>query len=118
MSPSLFAVRNAILSRDPDSVKFDFRAQLDHRQFKDNSPIQAHLDTQNADLPGILALVGYTYPVTGIVDLHLQVAGTRAAPLGQGTIHLRDGSFYGEPVETFSSNLNFNGEEAELKDIR
>jgi len=118
LSPSLFAVRNAILSRDPDSVKFDFRAQLDHRQFKDNSPIQAHLDTQNADLPGILALVGYTYPVTGIVDLHLQVAGTRAAPLGQGTIHLRDGSFYGEPVETFSSNLNFNGEEAELKDIR
>ncbi len=118
LSPSVFAVRNAILSRDPDSVKFDVRVQLDHRQFTDASLIQARLDTQNADLPGILALVGYTYPLTGIVDLHLQVAGTRVAPHGQGTIHLRDGSIYGEPVERFSSDLSFNGEDAELKDIQ
>jgi translocation and assembly module TamB len=118
LSPSVFAVRNATLSRDPDSVRFDIRVQLDHRQFTDASLVQAHIDTENADLSGILALVGYTYPVTGIVELHMQVAGTRVAPQGHGTIRLRDGTVYGEPVERFSSELNLNGEEAELKNIQ
>ena len=83
LSPSVFAVRNGTLSRDPDSLKFDFHVQLDGRQFTDSSPFQAHLDTQNADLTGILALAGYSYPVTGIVDLHMQLSGTRSAPLGK-----------------------------------
>ena len=84
LSPSVFAVRNGTLSRDPDSLKFDFHAHLFQRQFTDTSAFQAHLDTENADLAGILALAGIRYPVTGTVDLHLQVAGTRAAPVGQG----------------------------------
>jgi len=118
LSPSIFAVRNGTLSRDPDSVKFDFHAQLNQRRFSDTSPVQAHLDTENADLPGILALAGYSYPITGTVDLHLQVAGTRSSPQAQGHILLRNGGIYGEPVERFSSNLNFNGEEAELNNIQ
>jgi translocation and assembly module TamB len=118
LSPSLFAVRNGTLNRDPDSVKFDFHVQLNQRQFTDSSPLQAHLDTENADLPGILALAGYSYPITGTVNLQLQVTGTRAALRGQGHILLRDGSVYGEPVEVFSSDLNFNGEEGELKNIQ
>ncbi len=118
VSPSLFAVHNGTLSRDPDSLKFDFRVQLDHRQFTDTSPFQAHLDTENADLPGILALAGYAYPVTGAVDLHMQLSGTRAAPKGEGSIRLRDGSIYGEPIEHFSSDLDFNGEEVEFKNIQ
>ena len=118
LSPSAFAIRNGTLSRDPDSLKFDFHVQLSQRQFLDTSPFQAHLDTQNADLAGILALAGYSYPITGTVDLHLQMAGTRTAPQGQGHIQLRDGSIYGEPVERFSSDLNFNGEEADLENIQ
>jgi len=31
---------------------------------------------------------------------------------------LRNGSIYSEPVERFSSDLNFNGEEAELRNIQ
>ena len=31
LSPSVFAVRNGTLSRDPDSLKFDFHAQLDQQ---------------------------------------------------------------------------------------
>ena len=118
LSPSVFAVRNGTLSRDPDSLKFDFRAQLSNRQFTDSSPLQAHLDTQNADLSGILALAGYSYPLTGIVDLHMQLSGTRSVPQGEGSMQLRDGSIYGEPVQRLTSNLNFKGEEVELKNIQ
>ena len=118
LSPSVFAVRNGTLSRDPDSLKFDFHAQLADRQFTDSSPFQAHLDTQNADLTGILALAGYAFPVTGTVDLHMQLSGTRSAPEGQGSMQLRKGSIYGEPVEHLTSELNFKGEEVELTNIQ
>jgi translocation and assembly module TamB len=118
LSPSVFAVRNGTLSRDPDSLKFDFHAQLAARQFTDNSPFQAHVDTQNADLAGILALAGYYYPVTGIVDLHLNLSGTRSVPQGEGSMQLRDGSIYGEPVQRMASTLNFKGEEVEVKNIQ
>jgi translocation and assembly module TamB len=118
LSPSMFAVRNGTLSRDPDSLKFDFRVQLNQRAFTDNSQVRARLDTENADLPGILALAGYAYPITGTVDLHLRVSGTRSDLQGNGRIRLRDGSIYGEPVEHFSSELNFNGEAIELNDIQ
>jgi translocation and assembly module TamB len=118
LSPSVFAVRNGTLSRDPDSVRFDFHVQLNQRRFSDTSLVRLHLDTENADLPGILALAGYSYPITGTVDLHLRVEGTRAAPQGHGRVRLRNGSVYGEPVELFSSELNFTGEEAELQNIQ
>jgi translocation and assembly module TamB len=117
ISPSVFAVRNGMLSRNPDSLKFDFHAHLFNRKFTDASAFQAHLDTQNADVAGILALTGYTYPVTGSVDVQLQVSGTRADPRGQGQILLRNGTVYGEPVERFSSALDFRGGEIGFKDI-
>ena len=72
----------------------------------------------SADATGILALAGYSYPVTGTVDLHLQVSGTRLRPARGRHMQLRDGSIYGEPVERFSSDLSFNGEEVELKNIQ
>ncbi len=117
LSPSVFAVRNGTLSRDPDSLKFDFHVHLFQRQFTDASTFQAHLDTENADVAGILALVGNAYPVTGTIDVQLQVAGTRADPHGQGHILLRDGTVYGEAVERFSSAVEFGGGEIGLKDV-
>jgi len=117
LSPSVFAVRNGTLSRDPDSLKFDFHVHLVQRQFTDASAFQAHLDTQNADVAGLLALVGYAYPVTGTMDVQLQMAGTRADPHGQGHILLRNSTVYGEPVERFSAVMDFSGGEIGLKDI-
>ena len=117
LSPSTFAVRNGTLSRDPDLLKFDFHVHLFERRFTDASAFEGHLDTENADLAGILALAGYSYPVNGTMDVQLQVAGTRADPRGQGHILLRAGTAYGEPVERLSATLDFSGGEMGLKDI-
>ena len=117
LSPSVFAVHNGTLTRSPDSVKFDFHVHLFDRQFTDASVFPAHLETENADLAGVLALVGYEYPVTGTMDVRLHVTGTREAPTGQGHIVLRNGTVYGEPVEHFSSALEFNAGEIGFKNI-
>jgi translocation and assembly module TamB len=117
LSPSVFAMHNGTLNRDPDSLKFDFRVRLFDRKVTDASTFQAQLDTENADLAGILALAGYAYPVAGTVDVQLQVAGTRASPVGQGHILLRNGTVYGEPIERFSAAVDFSGGEVGLRNI-
>jgi translocation and assembly module TamB len=118
VSPSLFAVRNATLSRNPDSLSFDFQAHLSQRQFTDTSPIQVRADTQNVDLTGILALAGYAYPITGTMDFHLQLDGTRANPRGEGHVLIRNGSLYGEPIEGLSADLSLRGEEVGLNNFQ
>src|SRR5262249_16448410 len=117
LSPSIFAVRSGTLTRDPDTLRFDFRLQLFQRQLTDASAFQAHLDTQHADLAAILGRGGSTYPVTGSMDAQLQVAGTRADPVGQGHILLRNGTIYGEPVELFTAALDFRDGKIGLKNI-
>jgi translocation and assembly module TamB len=118
VSPSLFAVRNASLTRNPDTLTFDFQAHLVQRQFTDSSGVHVRADTQNADLPGVLALAGFAYPVTGTMDLHLQLGGTRADPRGQGHLLIRNGSLYGEPIERFSADLGLQNQELELRNIQ
>ena len=117
LSPSVFAMRNGTLSRDPDFLNFDFHVRLFQRKFTDASAFQARFDTQRADLAGLLALAGYAYPVSGTVDVQLQLSGTRTDPHGQGHITLRSGTIYGEPIERFSSAVDFSGEEIRLTDI-
>jgi len=117
LSPSVFAVRNATLNRNPDSLKFEFHVQLFSRQFTDASVFQAHLDTDDADVASMLALAGYSYPVTGAADVQLQVEGTRADPRGQGKVVVRNGSVYGEGIEQLSADLRFDGGEISATNI-
>jgi translocation and assembly module TamB len=118
LSPSVFALRNGTLSRDLGSLKFNLHLGLDQRQFTDTSPFQAQVDAENADLTELLALAGYAYPITGTLDFNMRLAGTRTDRHGEGHILLRNGTFYGEPVARLTSDLDFRGEEIELKDIR
>ena len=119
LSPSVFAVRNGVLSRDPDSLKFDFRAQLDHRQFTDDSPFAgppgyAECRFARHSCPGRICIPGHRDGGPAYASGGNPVRARR----GKATFRLRDGSIYGEPVERFSADLNFNGEEAELTNIQ
>lgn len=118
VSPSLFAVHNGILVRNPDSVRFDLQAHLSQRHFTDKSQFQVRLDTQNADLASFLALAGYGYPVSGVTDFQLRIEGTPADPHGEGHIMVRHALVYGEPIEHFSADLAFTGAEIHLKNLQ
>ena len=57
-----------------------------------------------------------SYPVTGTGTFICRLAGTRAARLGRGRL-LRDGSFMANRWSASVRTLDFNGEEAESKNI-
>jgi translocation and assembly module TamB len=118
LSPRAFAARNSALHRGDTTVNFDLSAVLQQRQFTDASPFTVRVDMRNADLGEILSLAGYDYPVSGTMNLYLQVSGTRVNPHGEGRVQLTNASIYGEPVAHFTTDLRFSGGEAQLNDLQ
>jgi translocation and assembly module TamB len=117
LSPRAFEVHRGRLHHGVTTVAFDLSAGLQQRQFIDSSPIAARVDLRNADADEILALSGYEFPVSGTVNLSVQVQGTKAEPSGSGRIELSDAVIHGEPVEHLDSDLTFNRDQVSLDDL-
>ena len=97
------ALRNAILRRDATSVDFDASASLDHGHLTGDSTFNLRANVRKAEIADLQAYAGYHYPITGKVDLSMQLAGTPANPHGDGQVHLTDGIAFGQTVQQFDS---------------
>lgn len=117
LSPRSIVVHNASLRREATGIAFELTAGLQNYEFTPVSNFSGRIDMDRAEVSAILALAGYSYPLTGTMDLHFEASGTRAEPHGEGSILLTDATFYGEPVRRFSSNLRLEGQEGQLNDI-
>jgi translocation and assembly module TamB len=118
LSPRLFTARNAVLRRGTSEISFDVSAGLNERQLTESSPFTARIDMTKADAAEVLALAGYEYPLTGIMNLHFRATGTRADPQGDGAFQITDATLYGEPFQRITSDLHFRDREAQLTNIQ
>jgi len=117
-SSNELALRGGTLRREQTSADFDVSAVLQKGQFTENSPYTARVNLHNVDVASTAVLAGFDYPVSGMADVSLQVAGTRAHPRVQGHIHAVNASAYGEMIEKFDADLHIAGSETALNDIR
>jgi translocation and assembly module TamB len=111
------AFRGGTLRRGETSADFDLNVSLQDGQFTENSPYTAHVNLHHVDVASTAALAGLEYPVAGIADVIVQIAGTRASPQAQGHIHAANASVYGEAIELFDADLRIAGSETALNDI-
>jgi translocation and assembly module TamB len=117
LSPRSFAFHNGVFERGAESAEIDASAVLENGRFTESSPITLNLNMQNADIGVLQALGGYNYPVTGKLDISLQVTGTKSDPRGQGRLRFIDGSAYGEPIAQLAADLRFGDGEASLDNV-
>lgn len=117
VSPHVFAARNGTLRHGDTAVNFDLTMGLQQRQFIRTSPFTAHVDMRNTDVAAVLAMAGYDYPISGMMNFSLQAMGTRAEPRGEGRIELSNATMRGEPVQHFDSKLEFHGTQLSLNDL-
>jgi len=117
LSPHGFAAHHGTLRRGATLLRFDLSSGLDQRKFTDYSPFVASLEIKNAEAGEILALAGYSYPVTGRLDLSLRASGTRAFPAGGGWFHLASATVAGTPLENVQSNFTFRERQLSLDQI-
>ena len=109
--------RGGTLRRGETSADFDLNVGLQNGEFGENSPINAHVNLHHVDVASTAVLAGFEYPVTGIADVTVQIAGTRERPQAQGHIHAADASVYGESIELFDADLQIAGSETALNNI-
>jgi translocation and assembly module TamB len=111
------AFRGGTLRRGDTSADFDISASLQKGEFSETSPYTARVNLHNVDVASTAALAGFDYPVSGMADVTLQLAGTRAHPQAQGHIRAAHASAYGEAIEKFDADLRIAGTETSLNNI-
>src|SRR5207247_8336417 len=93
-------------------------AGLRERQLIETSPITARIDVKQVEAAEALALAGYDYPLTGVMNLHIRATGTRADPQGDGTIQITTATLNGQPFQRLTAGPHFKGGEAQLSNIQ
>lgn len=116
-SPTLFAAHHGSLRHEKTQMAFDLSTGLRGGSIVEESPISLHLSLTNAELADLEAIAGYDYPVTGHVDLNLQLAGTKEDPEGTGNFQLTHAVLFGQQVMSVRSDVRFTRGEAQLENI-
>jgi translocation and assembly module TamB len=117
LSPHAFTVHHARLHHGETTVTFDVDASLQQRQFADSSPFTAHVEVRGGEVDELQALLGYDFPVSGLVNLSAQVQGTKAEPRGSGHIELSGAVIRGQAVQQFDSKFEFGHDGIALDDL-
>jgi translocation and assembly module TamB len=118
VSDRAFSARNGLLHHGDTFVRFDGSATLQNGVFSETSPFNARVNMHQVDLAEMLTLAGYDYSATGVMNLSLSAAGTRAQPHAEGHVQLADAVIYGEPVQHFESDLHYSAGEAQFNNVQ
>jgi translocation and assembly module TamB len=117
ISPAGLALRNSILRRNITVIAFDINLGLQDRHFSSSSPFTARVNMQHGNLAELRTIFGYDYPVTGTLDLSVQLSGTRNDPEGSGQLRLRDAMVYSQPIQQLSTGIDLNNGELAFHNI-
>ena len=116
-SASGVSVHHGVLQQGNARLNLDGSATLQNGSFTETTPFQLQAALHNADVPSLQRALGLDYPVSGMLNLDFQVAGTEADPRGHGQLSLQSGEAYGRPIKSLTSKLVFANHEAQLDDI-
>ncbi len=117
LSPHDVSIHNATLRRGDMAVSFDASAVLNNGKLTRLSPFSLRMEMQHVSVPEFLAVAGYSYPITGTMNLRVHASGTRQSPHGEGHVELSDGTIDGHPVQLLSSDLRYLDREATLSNL-
>ncbi|HKV91915.1 MAG TPA: translocation/assembly module TamB domain-containing protein [Candidatus Angelobacter sp.] len=117
-SPSMVSLQRGTLRRGVAQFGFSASASLHQGDFDEkSSQLNVSLHIQNENVADIQALAETNYPITGMVNADLQVAGTLSNLHGGGKLQISKLTAYGEPYKSFTSDLRLNGSNAALENI-
>src|SRR5581483_3432034 len=109
VSPSEAALTDGTLqSAKTGQVKFNVHAGLKNWSYTADSPIQVRVVATQMQIGDLERIVGKEYPVSGVLAADVNVRGSQANPVGQGSLNLTKAKVSGETVQ--SANVRFNGD--------
>lgn len=117
-TPSGISLQRGTLRRGAAQLGFSASATLRQGDFDENtSQLNLTLHVQNENVGDLQALAGTSYTMTGVASADIQATGTLRNLHGGGKLQITKLTAYGEPFKAFSSEVHFNGTEAQLANI-
>jgi translocation and assembly module TamB len=115
--PKLLAVRNGVLRQGRAQVAFDGTAQLSKGDFTKATPFAVQVAIHNTQVSEFQSVMGYSYPVSGTLDLNMLFSGTAAEPRGSGRAQITDAVVYGQPLDLIRSDIAFAKSDARFGNV-
>jgi translocation and assembly module TamB len=117
-SPSLVSLQHSTLRRGKAAVDFSTSATLQRGVFDDHlSQVNANLHIQDADVSDVQMLIGFHYPVQGILGADIKASGTATNLHGTGNVQMARMTAWGEPFRQFKTQVDFAGHDLLLSNI-
>ncbi len=111
------ATKAAVFRRGQTELTAAGRVRLRGGAIDPGSPLELHAKVANASLADLESIVGAQLPVTGTLNLALDVTGSLRDSHGQGTLKITDATLYGEPVKQISAAIRLAGSETDFDNI-
>jgi translocation and assembly module TamB len=107
-SPSMARLQNGELDpADKGRITFNLSAGLHHWAFTKTSPVTVQMNGSQLNVAELAKAAGSQTPVSGTLNMNVQVHGSELNPVGQGSINLTQAKVAGEPIQ--SASVKFNG---------
>jgi translocation and assembly module TamB len=114
-SPSGLVLQRGLLRRGKGQLGFSLNVRLQAGAFDENvSQVALNVRVENASVEDMQALAGLHYPITGIVTADGHVSGTANNLRGSGSLQISQLAAYGEPFQSFRSQVRLEGREVQL----
>jgi translocation and assembly module TamB len=113
-SPKELVISNGRAVRGAMATKIEGRLELTDWEFKPDNQWTAEMDLQKVQLDGLELLVGWNYPVQGLLTGQFHGRGTRAEPALTGLVDLAEGNVYGVTFNRLRGQLTALPEEVRL----
>jgi translocation and assembly module TamB len=117
-SPSSLELQHGMLRRGKAQAGFSLTATLRQGSFDENlSRVVLNLRVDNAAAEDLQALAGLHYPISGMVTGEVHASGAVHSLRGNGSLQIAKLTAYGEPFQSFRSQLRLDGEEVQLNNV-
>jgi translocation and assembly module TamB len=117
-TPQSLTVNNGTLRRGTAQAGFSGVVSLSRGSFdQKNSQLTLDVCVQNANVDDLKTLVGFTYPVTGILSTTLHVEGRTQNLRANGTLLLTRMTLYGEPFRQLRADFGLAGSQTQFTNI-
>jgi translocation and assembly module TamB len=115
---TMVAIRRAQLNNAGGRIDLDLWAALHNGSFTEYSPIRVQAALRQVQIADLQRLAALQYPVSGVLSADVRMTGSKARPVGNGTVQLANARAWEEPIDSLSAQFQATGDEARVSNLR
>jgi translocation and assembly module TamB len=118
VSPRNLNVRDGNVHNGETTVKIDGNVGLTGWNVTPESSVRLRLDLENVEASELASQLATELAFTGKINAHLEIAGTKSNPQGQGGVTWENGSVQGYAFDSVAAGLTMHGNQAGFNNLQ